>query len=108
MKTGNYPHKRGKIPTKWRNKNMKKTSDKVEEVRTILDTILGLSQTINDLVENDIDLFFEYPSADKGKKWQAKRLANKLLALATATITATANAQNQIELVAEKLIKDGE
>lgn len=48
---------------------MKKTSDKVEEVRTILDTILGLSQTINDLVENDIDLFFEYPSADKGKKW---------------------------------------
>lgn len=108
MKTGNYPHKRGNIPNKWRNKNMKKTSDQIEDARIILDTILGLSQTINDLVENDIELFFEYPSADKGKKWQAKRLANKLLALATATISTTEKAQNQIELVAEKLIKDGE
>ena len=87
---------------------MKKTSDKVEEVKTILDTILGLSQTLNDLVESDIALFFEYPSANEGEKWQAKRLANKLLALATATISTTEKAQNQIELVAKKLIKDGE
>ncbi|MFR0611854.1 hypothetical protein ACLUW2_05245 [Limosilactobacillus balticus] len=50
----------------------------------------------------------KYPSTNEGEKWRAKRLENKLLALATATISTTEKAQNQIELVAEKLIKDGE
>jgi len=86
---------------------MKKNSDQVEEVRIVLDTILGLSQTINDLVENDIALFYEYPSDDEGEKWQAKRLGRKLLALATATINTTEKAQNQIELIANELLKGG-
>lgn len=81
--------------------------DQVEEVRIVLDTILGLSQTINDLVENDIALFSEYPSDDEGEKWQAKRLGSKLLALATATINTTEKAQNQIELIASELLKGG-
>ncbi|PWT40852.1 hypothetical protein DKZ34_04750 [Limosilactobacillus reuteri] len=87
---------------------MKKTSDQVEEVRITLDTVLGLAQTINDLLEENISMLFEYPSADEGEKWQAKRLANKLLALATATINTTEKAQNQVELVEKKTIKDGE
>ncbi|PWT37329.1 hypothetical protein [Limosilactobacillus reuteri] len=86
---------------------MKKTIDQVRDTNVVLDTILGLSQTINDLVENDIALFFEYPSANEGEKWQAKRLGNKLLALAKATITATEKAQNQVGLVANELLKGG-
>lgn len=78
---------------------MKKTSDQVEEVRIVLDTILGLSQTINDLLVNDITLFLEYPSTNEDKKWRVERLGSELLALATATISATEKAQNQIELV---------
>ena len=86
---------------------MKKTSDQVEEVRIILDTILGLSQTINDLVEENISMFVEYPSTNEGEKWRAKRLGNKLLALATATINTTEKAQNQVGLVANESLKGG-
>ena len=82
--------------------------DQVEDTNVTLDTVKGLAQTINDLLEDNVSLFTEYPSTHKGVKWQADRLVTKLLALAKATITATTNAQNQIELVAEKLIKDGE
>ena len=82
--------------------------DQVEDANITLDTVKGLAQTINDLLEDNVSLFTEYPSTHKGVKWQADNLVTKLLALAKATITATEKAQNQIELVAEKLIKDGE
>lgn len=82
--------------------------DQVEDTNITLDTVKGLAQTINDLLEDNVSLFTEYPSTHKSVKWQADNLVTKLLALAKATITATTNAQNQIELVAEKLIKDGE
>ncbi len=70
--------------------------DQVEDTNITLDTVKGLAQTINDLLEDNVSLFTEYPSTHKGVKWQADRLVTKLLALAKATITATTNAQNQI------------
>ncbi|WP_302500076.1 hypothetical protein [Limosilactobacillus reuteri] len=81
--------------------------DQVEDTNITLDTVKGLAQTINDLLEDNVSLFTEYPSTHKGVKWQADRLVTKLLALAKATITATENAQNQIENVAEDFYKGG-
>ena len=81
--------------------------DQVEDTNVTLDTVKGLAQTINDLLEDNVSLFTEYPSTHKGVKWQADRLVTKLLALAKATITATENAQNQIENVAEDFYKGG-
>ena len=82
--------------------------DQVEDTNITLDTVKGLAQTINDLLEDNVSLFTEYPSTHKGVKWQADRLVTKLLALAKATITATTNAQNQIKTVAEDFYKGGE
>ena len=81
--------------------------DQVEDANITLDTVKGLAQTINDLLEDNVSLFTEYPSTNKGVKWQADNLVTKLLALAKATITATENAQNQIENVAEDFSKGG-
>ena len=81
--------------------------DQVEDTNITLDTVKGLAQTINDLLEDNVSLFTEYPSTHKGVKWQADRLVTKLLALAKATITAMTNAQNQIETVAEDFYKGG-
>lgn len=81
--------------------------DQVEDTNITLDTVKGLAQTINDLLEDNVSLFTEYPSTHKGVKWQADRLVTKLLALAKATITATTNAQNQIETVDEDFYKGG-
>lgn len=81
--------------------------DQVEDTNITLDTVKELAQTINDLLEDNVSLFTEYPSTHKGVKWQADRLVTKLLALAKATITATTNAQNQIETVAEDFYKGG-
>ncbi|MQB65211.1 hypothetical protein [Limosilactobacillus reuteri] len=82
--------------------------DQVEDTNVTLDTVKGLAQTINDLLEDNVSLFTEYPSAHKDVKWQADNLVTKLLALAKATITATTNAQNQIETVAKDFYKGGE
>ena len=81
--------------------------DQVEDTNITLDTVKGLAQTINDLLEDNVYLFTEYPSTNKGVKWQADNLVTKLLALAKATITAMTNAQNQIETVAEDFYKGG-
>ena len=81
--------------------------DQVEDANITLDTVKGLAQTINDLLEDNVSLFTEYPSTHKGVKWQGDNLVTKLLALAKATITATANAQNQIENVTEDFYKGG-
>lgn len=81
--------------------------DQVEDANITLDTVKGLAQTINDLLEDNVSLFTEYPSTHKGVKWQADRLVTKLLALAKATITATTNAQNQTENVTEDFYKGG-
>ncbi len=82
--------------------------DQVEDANITLDTVKGLAQTINDLLEDNVSSFTEYPSTHKGVKWQADNLVTKLLALAKATITATANAQNQIENVTEDFYKGGD
>lgn len=81
--------------------------NQIESVNVTLETVLGLAQTISDLIEDDISLFNIYPSDDEGEKWRMKRLGNKLNALPTATITATEKAQNQIDLVVNELLKGG-
>lgn len=73
--------------------------DQVEDINTTLDTILGLAQTINDLVSDEIILFTDYPSKNKGKKYRADRLGSKLLALSDAGISTTEQAQEQINTI---------
>lgn len=84
------------------------TINQIEGVNVTLETVLGLAQTISDLIENDISLFNIYPSNDEGEKWRMKRLGSKLNALSSATITATEKAQQQIDLVVNELLKGGE
>lgn len=83
------------------------TINQIEGVNVTLETVLGLAQTISDLIENDISLFNIYPSNDEGEKRRIKRLGSKLNALSSATITATEKVQNQIELIANELLKGG-
>lgn len=82
--------------------------NQIESVNVTLETVLGLAQTISDLIEDDISLFNIYPSDDEGEKWRMKRLGNKLNALSSATITATEKAQQQIDLVVNELLKGGD
>ena len=84
------------------------TINQIEGVNVTLETVLGLAQTISDIVENDISLFNIYPSDDEGEKWRMKRLGSKLNALSSATITATEKAQQQIDLVVNDLLKGGD
>ncbi|MCD7133150.1 hypothetical protein [Limosilactobacillus balticus] len=88
---------------------MDKTNiDQIESVNVTLETVLGLAQTISDLIENDISLFNTYPSDDEGKKWRMERLGSNLNALSSATITATEKARQQIDLVVNELLKGGD
>ncbi|AMY13668.1 hypothetical protein ADV92_03590 [Limosilactobacillus reuteri] len=88
---------------------MEKTNlDQVEDANITLDTVLGLAQTINDLLEENISILVAYPSDSASVKFRANRLADKLLALASATITATTTAQNQISTAVNGFYKDGE
>lgn len=82
--------------------------NQIESVNITLETVLGLAQTISDLIEDDISLFNIYPSDDEGEKWQMERLGSKLNALSSATITATEKAQQQIDLVVNELLKGGD
>ena len=82
--------------------------DQVEDTNITLDTVKGLAQTINDLLEENISMLVAYPSDDASVKIRANRLADKLLALASATITATTTAQNQISTAVNGFYKDGE
>ena len=82
--------------------------DQVEDTNVTLDTVKGLAQTINDLLEDNVSLFTEYPSDNASVKFRANRLADKLLALASATIAATTTAQNQISTAVNGFYKDGE
>ena len=84
------------------------TINQIEGVNVTLETVLGLAQTISDLIENDISLFNIYSSNDEGEKWRMKRLGSKLNALSSATITATEKAQQQIDLVVNELLKGGD
>ena len=83
------------------------TINQIEGVNVTLETVLGLAQTISDLIENDISLFNIYPSDDEGEKWRMKRLGSELNVLSSATITATEKAQQQIDLVVNELLKGG-
>lgn len=97
------------IPSKERNTTMEKFKlDQVEVTGITLETILCLSRAINDLLEDDITLFTEYPSKDSGTRYRADRLGGKLLALSATTIQETKRAQKQIEAATNSLMKDGD
>ena len=85
-----------------------KNINQVEATNITLETVLGLSQTINDLLSDSITLFTEYPSQDNGKKYRADRLGSKLLALSAASVQMTEKAQGQIETAVQSLMESGE
>lgn len=88
---------------------MEKTNlDQVENTNITLETILGLTQTINDLVSDNATLLVDYPSKDNGKKYQANRMATKLLALSDTAIQATEKAQKQIDAAVKSLMEAGD
>lgn len=80
----------------------------VEETNITLETVLGLAQTINDLLIDNTDLFTDYPSKDNGKKYQANRLLTKLMALSAAAIQTTEKAQGQVNNAVVSLMEDGD
>lgn len=88
---------------------MKKTNlNKVEDTNITLETDLGLAQTANDLVSDNITLLTDYPSKSNGEKYQANRLATKLMALSAATIQATEKAQSQVNTAVKSLMEAGD
>lgn len=82
--------------------------DHIENAGASLDTLKGLEETVNDLLEDNITLFTDYPSSDKSIKWRADRLADKLLALANAMIVTNKTTQHELQLGLSALLKDGE
>lgn len=88
---------------------MEKTDlNRIEDTNITLETILGLAQTVNDLVSDNITLLTDYPSKSNGKKYQANRLATKLMALSAATIQATEKAQGQVNTAVKSLMEAGD
>ncbi len=88
---------------------MKKTDlNRIEDTNITLETVLGLAQTVNDLVSDNITLLIDYPSQDEGEKYEAGRLATKLMALSAATIQAAEKAQNQISTAVTAIMKAGD
>lgn len=88
---------------------MEKTSlNKIEDTNITLETVLGLAQTVNDLVSDNITLLTDYPSKSNGEKYQANRLATKLMALSAATIQAAEKAQNQISTAVTAIMEAGD
>ncbi|MCC4499953.1 hypothetical protein [Limosilactobacillus reuteri] len=82
--------------------------DHIENVAISLDTLKGLEETINDLLEANVTLFTEYPSSDKVVKFRANRLADKLLALASAMIATNKATKQELRLGINALLKGGE
>ena len=81
--------------------------NQVEDTNITLETVLGLAQTVNDLVSDNITLLTDYPSQDGGEKYQANRLATKSTALSAATIQATGKAQGQVNTAVKSLMEAG-
>ena len=82
--------------------------DQVEDTNITLDTVKGLAQTINDLLEDNVSLFTEYPSDNASVKFRANRLADKLLALASAMIATNKATKQELQLGINALLKGGE
>lgn len=80
----------------------------VEDTNITLETVLGLAQAINDLVSDDGTLLFDYPSKNSGEKYQAERMATKLLALSDAAIQVTEKARKQIDTAVKSLMEAGD
>lgn len=82
--------------------------DHIENVAISLDTLKGLEETINDLLEENISMLMAYPSDNASVKFQANRLAEKLLALASAMIATNKATKQELQLGVNALLKGGE
>jgi hypothetical protein len=80
--------------------------NKVEDINITLDTILGLSITSNDLINQNIQLLANYQTKNKETKKRIDRLSNQLLALSNAITSTTINAQKQVEEVVNTYYKN--
>lgn len=80
----------------------------VEDTNITLETVLGLAQAINDLVSDDGTLLADYPSKNSGEKYQAERMATKLLVLSDAAIQITKKARKQIDTAVKSLMEAGD
>ena len=82
--------------------------DHIENAAISLDTLKGLEETINDLLEENISMLMEYPSDNASVKFRANRLADKLLALASAMIATNKATKQELQLGINALLKGGE
>lgn len=82
--------------------------DQVENTGITIDTIKGLAEAINDLVDDDISIFTTYPSSDSNACYRANRLGIKLLALSNAAIDTADKAKKQINQAIKNYLESGE
>ncbi|MGM9883498.1 MAG: hypothetical protein ACI31K_04970 [Limosilactobacillus reuteri] len=82
--------------------------DHIENVAISLDTLKGLEETINDLLEENISMLMAYPSDNASVKFRANRLAEELLALASAMIATNKATKQELQLGVNALLKGGE
>lgn len=80
--------------------------NKVEEINITLNTILGLSITSNDIINQNIQLLANYQTKNKETKKRFDRLSDQLLALSNAITSTTINAQKQVEEVVNTYYKN--